>query len=381
MEFEFDETQVAIKKEAAEFAREELSAGIVERDHEGSFNVQGWRRCAEFGVHGLPFPAEYGGSEADIITTMMAMEGLGKGSKDAGLLFAINAQMWSIQMPLLNYGTDEQKRRYLPRLCSGELIGAHGMSEPDSGSDAFAMRTVAQRRGDGYLLNGTKTFVTNAPVAELFIVFANADPGGGLRGISAFIVERGYPGFKTGREIDKLGLRTSPMAELVMEDCVVPATNLIGAEGQGAEIFNSSMEWERGCILACSLGAMERQLEACIRYASQREQYARPIIDFPAVADKLTDMKLRMEMARLLLYRVGWAKQRGIGTALYAAAAKACLSEACIQSALDAVQIHGGYGFTTDYDAERDLRNAIGGKLYSGTSEIQRNIIARHLRV
>jgi len=379
MEFEFDETQLAIKKEAADFARQELNAGIAERDHEGDFNRQGWRRCAEFGIHGLPFPAEYGGSEADIITTMMAMEGLGKGCKDAGLIFGINAQMWSIQMPLLNYGTDEQKQRYLSRLCSGELIGAHGMSEPDSGSDAFGMRTTARRHGDYYVLNGTKTFVTNAPVADLFVVFANLDPGGGVRGISAFIIERDYPGFKTGREINKLGLRTSPMAELVMEDCSVPAANLLGAEGQGAEIFNSSMEWERGCILACSLGAMERQLDACVRYASQREQYRQPIIEFPAIADKLVEMKLRMEMARLLLYRVGWAKQRGLDTALYAAAAKVCLSEACVQSALDAVQIHGGYGFTTDYEVERDLRNSIGGKLYSGTSEIQRNIIARRL--
>jgi hypothetical protein len=379
MEFEFDDTQLALKREAVNFALQELNASIAERDREGRFNLDGWRRCAGFGVHGLPFPAEYGGSEADIITTMMAMEGLGKGCTDAGLLFGINAQMWSIQMPLLNYGSDEQKRRYLSRLCGGELIGAHGMSEPDSGSDAFGMRTAARRVCDGYVLNGTKTFVTNAPVADLFVVFANLDPGCGLRGISAFILERGYPGFKTGREISKLGLRTSPMAELIMEDCMVPAANLLGAEGQGAEIFNSSMEWERGCILACSLGAMERQLEACVRYASQREQYRQPIIKFPAITDKLVDMKLRMEMARWLLYRVGWAKQHGLDTALYAAAAKACLSEACVQSALDAVQIHGGYGFTTDYEVERDLRNSVGGKLYSGTSEIQRNIIARRL--
>lgn len=381
MEFEFDATQIAIKKEATEFARQELNVGIAECDYEGGFNRDGWLRCAGFGVHGLPFSAEYGGSEADIITTMMAMEGLGKGSKDAGLLFGINAQMWSIQMPLMNYGNEEQKQRYLSRLCGGELIGAHGMSEPDSGSDAFGMRTTARRQGDHYVLNGTKTFVTNAPVADLFIVFANTDQGGSVRGISAFIIERGYRGFKTGREISKLGLRTSPMAELVMEDCIVPVANLIGAEGQGAEIFNSSMEWERACILACSLGAMERQLEACVRYASEREQYRKPIIEFPAVADKLAEMKLRMEMARLLLYRVGWAKQRGIDTALYAASAKVFLSEACILSALDAVQTHGGYGFTTDYDVERDLRNSIGGKLYSGTSEIQRNIIARHLGV
>lgn len=379
MEFEFDATQLAIKKEAAEFARRELNAGIAERDHEGEFNREGWRRCAGFGIHGLPFPAEYGGSEADIITTMMAMEGLGKGSKDAGLLFGINAQMWSIQMPLMTYGTDEQKQRYLSRLCGGELIGAHGMSEPDSGSDAFGMRTTVRRQGDHYILNGTKTFVTNAPVADLFIVFANADPGGSVRGISAFIIERGYPGFRTGREISKLGLRTSPMAELVMEDCMVPMDNLLGAEGQGAEIFTSSMVWERGCILACSLGVMERQLEVCVHYASEREQFRRPIIEFPAIADKLAEMKLRIEMARLLLYRVGWAKQRGIDAGAYAAAAKICLSEACVQSALDAVQIHGGYGFTTDYDVERDLRNSIGGKLYSGTSEIQRNIVSRWL--
>jgi alkylation response protein AidB-like acyl-CoA dehydrogenase len=379
MNLELDETTLAIRREAADFAREALNDGFSAREHAGGFSRENWQQCAEFGVHGLPFAAEYGGSEADVTTTMLAMEGLGYGCEDAGLLFGINAQMWSVQMPISIFGTPEQKRRYLPSLCDGRMIGGHGMSEPDSGSDAFSMHTTARREGDHWVLNGTKTFVTNAPVADVFVVFANTDPHGAVLGISAFLIERGTPGFTIGREISKLGLKTSPMAELAMQDCRLPAGNLLGKEGQGATIFNSSMEWERGCILATNLGIMQRQLEECIRYAEARKQYGRQIIEFQAIERKIADMATRIEAGRQLLYRVAWAKQSGIDAVMFAAAAKLYLSEAAIQSSLAAVQIHGGYGFTTDFTPERDLRNAIGGTLYSGTTEIQKNIIAKQL--
>jgi len=379
MNLDLDETTLAIRREAAEFARDTLNEDFSAREHAGGFSRAGWQACAEFGVQGLPFPGDYGGSEADVATTMLAMEGLGYGCEDAGLLFGINAQMWSVQMPISIFGTEAQKRRYLPALCEGRMIGAHGMSEPDSGSDAFSMRSAARREGDHWVLNGTKTFVTNAPVAEVFVVFANTDPGGGVLGISAFLVERGTPGFSIGREIGKLGLKTSPMAELALQDCRLPADSLLGEEGHGAAIFNSSMEWERGCILAINLGIMQRQLEGSIRYAEARKQYGRSIIEFQAIERKIADMATRIEAGRQLLYRMAWAKQSGLDAVMYAAAAKLYLSEAAIQSSLAAVQIHGGYGFTTDFTPERDLRNAIGGTLYSGTTEIQKNIIAQRL--
>lgn len=379
MDFTFTTEQLAIKSELLRFARAELNADLLRRDRNAEFSRANWRKCAQMGVLGLPFPEAFGGADADITTTMMAMEGLGAGSRDAGLIFSMNAQMWSVQAPIAGYGNESQKRRYLPGLCAGELIGAHGMSEPDTGSDAFNMKSRAVRKGDHYVLNGTKTWVSNAPVADLFVVFANTNPHGGVMGVTAFLVERGFDGFDTGREIDKMGLRTSPMAELVLDDCVVPVENRLGAEGQGAAIFNSSMEWERGCILAANLGAMERQLQTCIDYAEQRCQYGRPIIRFQAIEDKLVDLKVRLESSRLLLYRVAWAKENGMDATTFAAIAKLYVSEAWVSSCLDAIQLHGAYGFSTEGEVERDLRNAVGGRLYSGTSEIQRNLIARSL--
>jgi hypothetical protein len=381
MDFGFTDEQLAIKKEVITFARHELSRDMVTNDKQGSFFQEGWKKCADFGILGLPFPAQYGGSELDIVTTTLAMEGLGYACKDGGLIFGMNAQMWSIQMPIWEFGTERQKQKYLPALCKGEIIGGHGMSEPDSGSDAFSLQTTAVKKGDHYVLNGSKTFVTNAPVSDLFVVFASTDKVSSFLGISGFLIECGTPGFKVGKEISKMGLKTSPMAEIVMEDCLVPAENLLGQERQGAKIFNSSMAWERSCILASNLGAMERQLETCIKYANERRQFKKPIGKFQSVANKIVDMKLRLETSRLLLYKVAWTKQQSKDSTLEAALAKLYVSEAWVQSSLDAIQIHGGYGFTTEYEVERDLRDAVGSRLYSGTNEIQRNIIARMLKL
>jgi alkylation response protein AidB-like acyl-CoA dehydrogenase len=196
-----------------------------------------WQKCARFGILGLAIPEEYGGSEADILTTMLVMEGLGYGCRDNGLIFAMNAQMWSVQHPILTFGTETQKQKYLPGMCKGTLIGAHGMSEPDSGSDAYSLRTRVKKTDDGYVLNGSKMFVTNAPVADVALVFATVDPAKGMGAISAFLVDKGTPGFRVSRHIDKMGLRTSPMGELIMEDCFVPAENRLGPEGAGVSYF------------------------------------------------------------------------------------------------------------------------------------------------
>jgi alkylation response protein AidB-like acyl-CoA dehydrogenase len=381
MEFAWTAEQTAFREAVIEFARRSLRDDVIGRDRDGTFARELWRRCGEFGIQGLPFPGEYGGGDRDALSAVQALEALGYVCRDNGFLFAIAAQMWSVQMPIHRFGTDDQKRRFLARLCTGEWIGAHGMSEPDSGSDAFSLRTRAERRGEHYVLNGTKTFVSEAPVADVFVVFATLDPRKGPLGITGFVVERDTPGFQVGRPIHKMGLRTSPMAELVLEDCRVPAANRLGREGRGAQVFNDSMEWERGCILANALGAMERQLEDSVAYARERRQFGVPISQFQAVQHRLVDMKVRLEAARLLLYRAVWAKQseRDPGTA--AAIAKLVVSEAWVHSGLNAVQIRGGYGYAVEYEAERDLRDAVGSTIFSGTSDVQRNLIARSLRL
>jgi len=376
MDFSWTEEQQTFHDAVIEFAQRELNKELVERDRLGEFSRENWLKCAEFGIQGLSIPAEYGGTEANILTTMFVMEGLGYGCQDNGLLFALNAQMWSVQRPILRFGTKTQKQSYLPALCRGEVIGAHGMSEPDSGSDAYSLRTCAEKREGGYLLNGSKLFVTNAPVADLALIFATIDPKLGRWGISAFLVEKGTPGFSVSGDVQKMGLRTAPMGELLLQDCFVPLENRLGAEGAGVSIFNSSMEWERSCILAGQIGAMEHQLETCIRYARQRRQFGKPIGKFQSVSNRIADMKVRVETARLLLYKVAWLKKMGKPATMEAAMAKLYLSECFVHSSLDAIRIHGGYGYMTELEVERDLRDAIGGTLYSGTSDIQRNIVA-----
>jgi alkylation response protein AidB-like acyl-CoA dehydrogenase len=379
VDFSLSDEQVEFRKSAVEFAKKALNDDVIDRDRKSAFSRELWKKCAEFGIQGSAFPERYGGLDADIFQTMLLMEGLGYGCKDSGLLFALNGQMWTVQMPILRFGTEAQKDRYLPRLCGGELIGANGVTEPNAGSDAFSMATTATRDGDFYVLTGTKTFCTMAPDADLFMVFATVDKRKGFMGVTAFLVERDFPGFRVGREIEKMGLRTAPMAELILEDCRVPAENRLGAEGNGAAVFEDTVEWERTCILASILGGMERQLEQCIRYSRDRKQFGKSIGKYQSVSNKIVDMKVRMETARLFLYKVAWMKKTCGKAPMEAAIAKLYLSESWIRSCLDAVQIHGGYGYTTEYEMERDLRDSVGSTLYSGTSEIQRNIIARHL--
>lgn len=379
MDFSWSDEQLVYKKAVIDFAQKHLNDGLIEREQSGLLPRENWKKCAEFGIQGMPFPEEYGGAEADILTSMLTMEGLGYGCKDNGLIFGINAQMWSVQMPIHHFGTEEQKRKYLAGMCRGDLIGAHGMTEPNTGSDAYNLKTRAEKVEGGYVLNGTKTFVSNAPASDLSIVFATVDPSRGMWGITAFIVETGTPGYRISRSIDKMGLRTSPMGELILEDCFIPEENRLGPEGAGARLFNNSMEWERSCILASNLGTMERQLEESITYARERTQYGQPIGKFQSVANRIVDMKIRLETARLLLYKVAWLKKNNKPAVMEAAMAKLYLSECFVQSGLDAIRTFGGYGYTTEFEVERDLRDAIGGTLYSGTSDIQRNIIARLL--
>jgi len=377
LDFAWTDEQAAFRREIIRFAKEELNDRLIERDQNSEFSWDAWKKCAKLGIQGLPIPSAYGGGDSDCLTTVCALEALGYGCRDNGLLFALNAHMWSSEIPLLTYGTEAQKKKYLPNLVNGEWVGIHAMTEPMSGSDAFSLRTRAERKDNCYVINGSKTFISNAQVAEMVIVFANLDPSKGAAGVTAFIVDKDTPGFSISKKIHKMGLRTAPMAELAFVDCEIPKENLLGKEGDGQIIFTTSMEWERICILAGHLGMMQRLLETSVNYARERHQFGKPIGEFPAVSDKIADMDIRLEAARLLLYKAAWLKSKGRHPLREAAIAKAYVAEAAVLSALDAIQVHGGYGYMTEYQIERDLRDAIGGKIYSGTNEIQKNIIAR----
>jgi alkylation response protein AidB-like acyl-CoA dehydrogenase len=376
MDFAWTEEQAELREAVRAFAAEELNEGLRERDARHEFNRAGWLKCAEFGIHGLPVPKDYGGMGADILTTVGVLESLGYGCRDNGLIFSINAHMWTTAIPLRDFGNEEQKQRYLPRLCSGELIGGNAMSEPGSGSDAYSLRTTAERRGDRYVLNGSKLFVSNGAVGDLLLVYATVDRSKGPNGISGFLVEKDFPGFHVSREVDKMGLRTSPMAELFFEDCEVPVENRLGREGNGKNLFTHSMTWERSCILASAVGSMQRLLDTSIAYARERRQYGQPIGKFQLVASRIVDMKMRLEEARAALYRTAWLHSKGRSAFLEAALAKLTISENWVRCAEDAIQVHGGYGYMTEYELERELRDAIGSRLYSGTSEVQRMIVA-----
>jgi alkylation response protein AidB-like acyl-CoA dehydrogenase len=284
--------------------------------------------------------------------------------------------MWSAEIPFLSFGTDEQKERYLPKLVSGEMVGVHAMTEPMSGSDAYSLRTRAEKVGDSYVLNGSKTFISNAIDADVTIVFANVDPSKGAAGITAFIVDKGTPGLKVSRKLEKMGLRTSQTAELALEDCKVPETKILGRVGMGTAMFTASMEWERICIVAHQLGSMQRVLETTIKYAGSRRQFGETIGKFSAVADRVAEMDVRLECGRLALYKAAWLKKQGRHPLREAAIAKLFIAESCVQNCLDAIKVHGGYGYMTEYQLEREMRDAVGATIYSGTSDIQKKIIA-----
>jgi alkylation response protein AidB-like acyl-CoA dehydrogenase len=379
MDFELTDEQRSLRASIVDFARRELNDDLVERDKEAAFSRDAWRKCAELGILGLPVPEAYGGTGTDATTTMVALEALGYACADNGLLFSLNAQLWAIETPIIRFGSEEQKQRYLPGLADGSIVGAHGMSEPASGSDAFSLSTTARKDGDEYVLDGSKTFVTNAPESDLFVVFATIDKELGFAGVTAFLLDKGTPGLTVGKPLSKMGLRTSPMSELFFDGCRVPAANVLGKPGGGMRVFDVSMTWERGCILASTVGTMERQLERSLAYAQERKQFGAPIGSFQAVSHKLVDMKLRLETSRLLLYHLASLIDAGKPTGLESALVKLHLSDSFVRSSMDALQVHGGYGYMTEYELERDVRDAIGSKLYSGTSELQYAIVAKNL--
>jgi alkylation response protein AidB-like acyl-CoA dehydrogenase len=380
VDFSLTPEQVMLRNQIGRFAREQLNDGVIERDREQRFPRELWVKCGEMGLPGLPVPEEYGGPGLDPLSVAVALEAFGHGCRDGGLVFSICAHLLSCVVPIWKHGDEAQKSRYLPGLVRGDLIGVHAITEPGSGSDAFALRTRAVADGDGYRITGTKAFISNAPHADVVIAFAMTDPAKGFHGGStAFIVDRGTPGIHSGAKLEKMGLRTSPVGEIVLEDVRVPASAILGGLGGGAKVFMQAMDWERTLLFASHLGAMERLMEESIKYARTRTQFGQAIGKFQAVSHKVADMKVRLEAARLLVYRAASRLETSQAVSLDAAMAKLFVSESLVQAALDTVQIHGGYGFTTEYEVERALRDAVGSTIYSGTSEMQRNFIARWL--
>lgn len=367
------------KGAAIDFARTVLNNDIRAREKKGTFDEVGWKKCADFGIQGLPMPEEYGGQNADILDCISVMEGLGYGCSDSGLLFALNSHIWTCESPILKFGTKQQIERFLPGMINGTLKGGHAITEPNSGSDAFRMGCRAERREDRYILNGTKMFITNAPIADVLLVFATTAPEKKFAGISAFIVEKHFPGFSVGKPLEMMGLKTCPIGEVIFEECEIPEENRLGKEGAGSAIFNAEMEWEKSCLFATHVGAMEKILEESIRYAKMRYQFGNPISEYQAISHKISEMRVRIELSHLILGRVANLKRQGKRAPLEAAIAKLFISESYLETSLAGLHIHGAYGYSTELDFERNVRDAVAGRIYSGTSEIQKNIIANFL--
>jgi len=377
MDFVLTSEQELLRKEIVAFSRGTLSAGVIERDRDQVFSRELWNACGEMGLPGLPVPEEYGGSGLDPLSCAIALEAFGYGCTDHGLVFSLCAHVMACVVPICKFGTDEQKRQYLPGLSNGTLIGVNAMTEPESGSDPFAMRARAVRDGQGWRVAGAKTFISNAPEAQVIVLFALTDPAKRFHGgITAFLIDRSTPGVSAGRKIEKMGLRTSPFGELVFDDVWVADECVLGGVGAGAGVFTHSMDWERICLFAAHVGQMERLMERAIDYARTREAGGKAIGKYQAVSHKIADMKVRLEAARLLTYRAASRLDKTRGVSLDAAVAKLFVSEALVATATDVMQIFGGYGYTAEYEVERAVRDAFGAKLYSGTSEVQRNIIA-----
>ena len=382
MNFDYTDEQKAIRQEVIDFCRAELNDGIDERDRAGEFPRELFVRIGEgLGLHGLPIDPDYGGRGIDPLTTIVALEAFGYACEDNGLVFAVCAHLLATVVPFAEFGTEEQKRELLPGLCDGSRVGINGMTEPGAGSDIGSVETSAIRDGDGYVLNGTKTLVTNGPAGDLGTVFAVTDPEASLASrLTPFVVHLDTAGVEVGEAFDLLGNRTTPVGEIVLNDVRVPADAILGGrEGTGMAIFNHAMNWERIGLFAAHVGTMQRLTEISIKRARTRKQFDQPIGKFEGISHTIAEMKSRLEASRLLVYRAAAKLDRARDVALDASIAKYFVGEAYAETARDALRIHGGAGYLNENGLARPWRDAIGSTLYSGTSEIQKNIIAAWL--
>jgi len=378
VDFRLSDEHRVVQAAAADFAAREILPVAALLDYSGEFPAEVIRKAAEAGLLGMTVPEVYGGAGLDTVSYVIAQEELARASAGVQTIITVNTSL--VCDPILKFGTEGQRRRYLPDLASGRKLGCYCLTEPSSGSDAMSLRTTARLvDGDTWLLNGTKIFVTNAVEAEVCIVYARSGPEPGARGLSAFIVEKAFPGVRVGKVEKKLGITCSSTAEIILDDARVPAENLLGEPGQGGRIALATLDGGRLGIAAQAVGIARAALEASRTYARGRQQFGRPIGEFQAVQWMLADMATRIEAARLLLYRAAWLRDQGRPYTGEASMAKLFASETAMWAAHKAVQIHGGYGYIRDYPAERYFRDAKITEIYEGTSEIQRLVIARQV--
>ena len=375
--FQFTEEQQQVRRTVSEFARKELAPIAIEIDENERFPIENFKKMAELGLLGMPFPEEYGGAGMDYISYIITLEEFAKVCASTALSYSAHVSLAAF--PINEFGTEEQKKKYLTPLAKGEKLGSFGLTEPSAGSDAGGTKTTAVKKGDKYILNGSKIFITNAAYADIFVVTAVTEKGKGTKGISSFIIEKGLPGFEVGKKEKKLGMRGSPTSMLHFDNCEVPQENLLGTENKGFKQFLITLDGGRIGIGAQAVGIAKGALQRTLKYVQEREQFGRPLSSFQAVQFKLSDMATKIKAAELLVYDAAAKKMNGIKNKFESSAAKLFATEIAMDVTKDAIQLHGGYGYTKDYEVERFWRDAKLLEIGEGTSEIQRLVIFREL--
>lgn len=370
MDFLLTKEQKELQKEIINFAKENLN----DEEYLEKYSPVLWERICDFGILGITVGEEYGGLGESYLTAALAIEALGYGCKNNGFVFVVNNHIWVAQNMIYLYGSEELKKKYVPDMVEGKKIGSIAITEAESGSDSLSMTTTAVEDGDSYILDGSKMFISNAPISDIFIVFAvtGTEP---KKSFTAFVVERDFEGVRTGPDIEKMGLCSCPTSELILDNVRVPKENIIGKLNGGSYIMTSGLEWERCYEFAPHIGVMQRIMETCIEQARKRKQFGKPIMEYQAVSHKIADMQVRIELSRQMLYKYAWLKDRKRSAFLEASILKLYVSESYIQTCRDAMQIFGSYGYTKEYGIERELRDALACSIYSGTNEMQKNTI------
>ncbi|SHI28002.1 acyl-CoA dehydrogenase [Desulfosporosinus lacus] len=378
MDFQFNDDQLMMQKMVRDFVQEEIVPLAMITDETHEYPLKTIRKMGELGLMGIPIPEEYGGSGSDFLSYILAIEEIAKGCASTAVILAVHTSVGTF--PILYFGTEEQKRKYLPNLASGKFIGAFALTEANAGSDASSLQTTAIRKGDHYILNGSKRFITNAGYADVYLVMASTDRGKGPHGVTSFLVDKDTPGFKIGKKEEKMGLNGSATCELIFEDAIVPAENLLGSEGQGFKVAMSLLDGGRIGIGAQALGIAEAALEAALAYSQERVQFKQTIGNFQGIQFMLADMATQIEASKLLIYQAASLRMAGLPYSKQASMAKMFASDTAVKVTADAVQIFGGYGYCKEYKVERYMRDAKITQIYEGTNQIQRIVIAKHMR-
>ncbi|SIR35895.1 butyryl-CoA dehydrogenase [Peribacillus simplex] len=375
MQFKLTEEHEMIRKMVRDFAQNEVAPTAAERDEEERFDREIFDKMAELGLTGIPWPEEYGGIGSDYLAYCIAIEELSRVCASTGVTLSAHTSLagW----PIYKFGSEEQKQKYLRPMAQGEKIGAYGLTEPGSGSDAGGMRTTAKLVGDEYVISGSKIFITNGGIADTYVVFALTDPESKQKGTSAFIIEKDFPGFSVGKKEKKLGIRSSPTTEIIFDECRVPKENLLGKEGEGFKIAMMTLDGGRNGIAAQAVGIAQGALDAAVGYAKERVQFGKPISAQQGIGFKLADMATGVEASRLLTYQAAWLESVGLPYGKESAMSKLFAGDTAMKVTTEAVQVFGGYGYTKDYPVERYMRDAKITQIYEGTQEIQKLVISR----